>query len=1405
LVLTTAALSFALIRSATDDVVNTSRRDVEAIARLLAYANDFVSDISSHTEEVVGDHMLAEARLTAQLVSVAEGRAHLSPTEINTLLTDIADQTLLDEFRITDAAGHAYLTNLSQDFTFSPDPLQQPQMSIFWDLLQGNAKAVIQEARPREGETGLYKYVGVSGLDKPRIVQVGYSVSFLQEMARQVVIQRLVDRLTGQGDIAFIRILNDDNTTLVTSSSPLPNYDRAPTEADWRLISLARQDRLEHSELVGDVLIAAAPMFTVQGDSRGVVLVYQTTDRIQATARAAGVRGVGLMALALLIGVLAAIWLARSIARPLQQLDRAAQALARGDWQQEIQPSSINEIDVLGKAFVSMAAQLKDSYGQLENKVAALTTLQQASLRLSAVLNQADVMETVVSEIQALIGATDVRTFYYDTEHDQLTIGAARSTAQGTDQFDVAPRPGGLTYQVAHSGQLLVINEPATHPLYADMIAQWPLTAIIGLPLNRADRTLAVLNVAFVNQTHVFTDDEVGILTVLAEQTALALENARLYTSAQQEIAERKRAEEALHQVRDQLEIRVDERTAELDKRVGDLDLITRVGRYATLMHDRNTLLPAITDLIRAAFDYYAVIILLADKTTGTMYLNAISTIEKIDLREAGLGLAFNAQPSMIGHVIATGKSLVANDVSLEPLYHYDERFPRTRSELSLPLRVSDEVLGALDLESAQLNAFSPEDVQVLQILADQLAVAIHNASLFQAEAEARRMADTLREVGRVVGSTLNLDEVLDLILASLSTVLTYDSSTALLLKDDALYIESVHGFANPETVRGFRMPLSDYAINRQIVETSQPMVFADVTLDPRWQGGDTTPGSGPIRAWMGIPLIATGRIVGMLTIDSQQPGKYTPADLPLVTAFANQVAIALENARLFEAAQAARAQAEEADRLKSRFLANMSHELRTPLNSVINFAYLLTMGTEGPLNPGQEDLLNRIGDAGRHLLGLINDILDLAKIESGRLELYFEEVDLHELIGGVLSTAAGLLHDKPIELRREVPNDLPPVKADRTRVRQVLLNLLSNAAKFTDHGHITLRAAFDEAWVTLSVQDTGIGMAAEDIPKSFSEFIQLDSDLTRQAGGTGLGLPISKRFVEMHGGQIWVESQPGVGSTFYFTLPRLPVPLPTGLEPEVTEARVLVIDDDPVAREMIGVQLAHGYQVFKLSDSRLAVEKAREQRPDVIILDIMMPHQDGWEVLKLLKADPETKNIPVVVCSILREQNMALTLQADEYLAKPVDQEELRRVVEQFAPPGGKVLAVDDDPDALEIVRRMLGGMAYRVTTAPDGSIGLAAAQDQSPDVVVLDLMMPGLSGFEVLAALRADPRTANIPIVIVTAKDLTIEEQLQLQAEAATLLQKGQFNADEFAQTIRRAVARGNQQSNLRGSNNG
>ncbi len=909
------------------------------------------------------------------------------------------------------------------------------------------------------------------------------------------------------------------------------------------------------------------------------------------------------------------------VVEPINRLRTTAEKVAAGDLSVQAEVEPYEELADLSNTFNTMTARLRANLSGLEHRVDQFTLLQQIGMRLGARLNSNEVVQAVLAGVQMLVGAKDVRMFRYDDQTGRLSEMAVQSEEPYRSLLNQPPRQVGITIQVARSGKPMVVNDPAHHPLYAEKIKTWKLSSIASIPLVWAGHTLAVLNVAFVNEQHYFTDEEVSLLCVLAEQAALALENSRLYQGSLETLEDLQRTRDQLARMNQGLEQNVFQRTAELARRLEQLDLINHVGRYVTILREQETLLPTITDLIRGAFNYYAALIYLIEKPENDLRLSAISAAEAAEKLSTGIRLPIGK--GIPGYVASTGQPFVVNNVASEPLYQPDENLRQTRSELALPLVIGEQTIGVLDLRSAQINAFLREDVPVLGILADQISIAIHN-----------------------------------------------------------------HG--------------------------------------------------------------------------------------------------------LFKAAQDAQAEAEEANRIKSQFLANMSHELRTPLNSIINFAYLLSIGTEGVLTESQEDLINRIGDAGRHLLGLINDFLDLAKIEAGRLELYFEEVNMIELIYGVLSTAAGLVHGRPIQLIRDIPEDLPCVRADHTRIRQVLLNLLSNAAKFTESGHILVRAWADEAWVTISVEDTGIGMEPENIPLAFSEFVQLDSGLSRQAGGTGLGLAISKRFVEMHGGKIWAESQPGNGSTFYFTLPRSePAPI-VKAQAETSNARVLVIDDDPIVHETIAKQLRQGYNVLTLNDSRRAVDLVREANPAVVILDVMMPHQDGWEVLKALKSDPETQNIPVVICSVITEQKLALSLGASDYLVKPVNPQALRRVIERFSPPGGKVLAVDDDLDALEIIRRMLGGLSYQVITALDGPKGLSLAVEQLPDVIVLDLMMPGLSGFEVLAELRENPKTYNLPVVVVTAKDLTSAEREKLQAGAAVLLQKGQFTAEEFNNTVRRAIAR-------------
>jgi signal transduction histidine kinase/DNA-binding response OmpR family regulator len=584
----------------------------------------------------------------------------------------------------------------------------------------------------------------------------------------------------------------------------------------------------------------------------------------------------------------------------------------------------------------------------------------------------------------------------------------------------------------------------------------------------------------------------------------------------------------------------------------------------------------------------------------------------------------------------------------------------------------------------------------------------------------------------------------------------------------------------------GWRRPVGPGSLISLVAATGETLVVNDVTTDSRYFFDERLAHT---RAELTLPLKSGLQVLGVLDLQSIELDAFSPGLVQVFQTLADQIAIAIQNAQLFQVARAARAEAEEANRAKSTFLANMSHELRTPLNSIINFTGFVLDGLFGPVTPEQQQYLSLSLHSSEHLLGLINDILDLSKIEAGKMELVYEDVALRELLESVLNTTTSLTQSKGLELQAEIADPLPPLRADAKRLRQILLNLLSNAAKFTKAGGVTLRAWAEGDFIHFSVQDTGIGIAKEDIAKVFAEFEQVDSGAARQEGGTGLGMPISKRFVELHGGQMWVESEPGVGSTFSFTLPcRPPTPESDSAPPAIP--RILLIDVDPTSHEVMAQQLAEGYQLLKIADNQQLLDAVRQQRPDVVALDILTERAEYWETLQALRENPETRHIPVIGYSVLPESGLALALGPGEYLSKPVQREALQRSMSRYAPQGGLVLAIDDDPAALEIIRVMLADAMYWVTTAHDGQTGLQLARTQACDVIILDLMMPGMSGFEVLAELRGDPRTADLPVIIVTAKELMPEERAFLQSRADMLLQKGHFSTAEFNQAVQQAL---------------
>jgi len=505
-----------------------------------------------------------------------------------------------------------------------------------------------------------------------------------------------------------------------------------------------------------------------------------------------------------------------------------------------------------------------------------------------------------------------------------------------------------------------------------------------------------------------------------------------------------------------------------------------------------------------------------------------------------------------------------------------------------------------------------------------------------------------------------------------------------------------------------------------------------------------------------------------------------------------------------------ARRAAEAANKAKSQFLANMSHELRTPLNAIIGYSEMLQEEARDTGLPGFVPDLEKIHGAGKHLLGLINDVLDLSKVEAGKMTLYLEEFDVPKLLSEVVATIDPLMKKNGNQMVLDCPVDLGTMRADLTKVRQTLFNLLSNASKFTAKGTITLRASrkFDLQTSTLSfeVSDTGIGMTPEQLARLFQAFTQADGSTNRKFGGTGLGLVISRRFCQMMGGDITVKSESGRGSTFTITLPAevpeaasqtqfftqaLP---PSSADSATAATTLLVIDDDPAVHDLMRRSLEkEGYRIEAAADGRTGVELAGRLKPDVITLDVMMPHMDGWSVLNALKADPATAGIPVIMLTIVDDKQIGFALGAADYLTKPIEFQRLHEVLEKYrrAEHRETALVIEDDASTREMLRRTLEKDGWQVAEAQNGKVGLEKLKGISPALILLDLMMPAMDGFEFLEALRQNGNGHRPPVVVITAKDLTEEDHRRLNGGVQRIIQKGATSREELLKEIR-ALAR-------------
>jgi signal transduction histidine kinase/DNA-binding response OmpR family regulator len=772
---------------------------------------------------------------------------------------------------------------------------------------------------------------------------------------------------------------------------------------------------------------------------------------------------------------------------------------------------------------------------------------------------------------------------------------------------------------------------------------------------------------------------------------------------------------------------------------------------------------------------------------------------------------------TLIGRVAIDRRTQQIDDVLADPDYKLPEfqQLGGYRSIIGAPMIVDDDVVGVLTVWRTTVEPFDEHTRALLTTFAEQAALALRNIELISKvqsrSVELARKVDemeALAEVGQAVSSTLDPEEVLATIVEHAVKLSGADGGSLMEYDEQSLLFRVRTTYGTSDDVRArlktVRIHVDGSFVGRAATSGTPVQVadLSEVDLDPHlkvlFDGG--------WRSLVVIPLVRPDRIVGALVVRRLTPGAFSDETCDLLTAFASQSAIALTNARLYEQLELQRRELATTSQHKSDFLASMSHELRTPLNAVIGFSEVLLERMFGDLNERQADYVQDILDAGRHLLALLNDVLDLSKVEAGRMELEVTTFPAGDAIDGVLALVRERAGQHGVELRFDATDAPTYITADELRLKQVLLNVIGNAVKFTpEGGTVTLRAWTEGPEVFITVTDTGIGIAEADRSRIFDSF-QQGTRSASSSEGTGLGLTLTRRIVELHGGRMWLDSELGVGSTFGLALPRQvqeQQPVEGWSDPMVPDGRrsVVVIEDDPSSAELVGVHLtAAGLRPVTVRTGEEGLAAIRALRPTAVVLDIHLPGMDGWDVLSAIKADPQLASTPVVVVSVLPERGRGFALGAADYLVKPVSKEGLLgavwRAVAERVDRGSErrdVVVIDDDPAALELVRVTLEPRGWTVTTCTGGAEALSVIRSVNPSIVLVDLLMPDVDGFEVVDALRADPRTAATPVVVLTAKSLTARDRQRLQGRIEFVASKGELDLSWLAARLTEVAAGG------------
>jgi signal transduction histidine kinase len=909
----------------------------------------------------------------------------------------------------------------------------------------------------------------------------------------------------------------------------------------------------------------------------------------------------------------------------------------------EANPLSLQEL----QPFLTLADQAAVILAN-QQLLADTNALYGVSRAMNQAITQDDALSVAVQEIVARTSADQCRIILYDRERGYGRI-AGESTPSGAAGSLRLPMTGDPIYdQLNQRRQPMPVEDTGSDAMPETIkrhLRQFGVKSALLVPAITQQELLGFVALDSFKSNYFFRQEDINFAQAITDQLTTTIESIRRY-------------EEAL-------------------RRAQELITLNQIGARISGTLDLNELAMVVHEQVGLLLDQNAFVLSLYDNTTSVyrpllFVADGITyELEPRQLKPADRLLQLLRRGDPVLADAGVTRTLAAGD----PAWQLVGRMPL--SSLWIPLQQEGVPTGLLAVLSYEANAYHENELQLLRSVATQAGLAVSNAQLFLETQENVAELRLLFSITQAAAASIDAGERIQNMIEALHTSLGGADVSLMIASDKQLETIASAG----------RGPIASYisaseGLVGQVMSLGQPIMINDLDEIPDYQ--DETR---HILSQLVVPLNLGRRTIGVINVESIQREAFTERDLRLLQTLSVSLASTLESGRLFRDIQAANEQLRELDRLKTQFLANMSHELRTPLNSIIGFSRVILKGIDGPVTREQQEDLTSIHNSGQHLLRLINDILDLAKIEAGKIAMAFETVDLTETAESVMSTARGLIKDKPIKLYWEVEPGLPLIEADPIRLRQILINFLSNAAKFTEEGEIRLTIhRHDPRFIQISVQDSGMGIDEADYDKLFEAFEQVDSSATRTVGGTGLGLPITKKLVEMHGGQIWFESEVGKGSNFHVTLPVrqeeesavagvdgdelfvMPPLQEHGLINGNHKPAILIVEDEPGVTNLYERYLrSQPFRLLNAHNGFQALEALRhDQTIRVVLLDINLPDPTGWDVLKQIRQNPATAAIPVVICSIEADPQKAQELGAQLLLPKPIVEDDLLTALKQ-------------------------------------------------------------------------------------------------------------------------------------------